>query len=683
MSEFKIRKYAVVGAGNMGSGIAQKIASEGHRVTLLDVSPEQVEKGLAGIAATLEAGVERRIFRPGQPGEIIQRITGTTSYADVADADLVIEAVFEDLEVKKRVFSSLGEACRPGAILATNTSSFCVGELVESCPNPERILGLHYFYPPAMNRLVEVVGHKGTSNVALEAAWTAQEAIGKTPIRSADTPGFVVNRYFVPWLNEAVRMLEDGIADIPSIDAAARKFFGIGMGPFHLMNVTGVPIAFHAAKSLGESLHPFYSPAETLRKQVEEVGEPWTLEGDPDPATFENVFARLLGVVSHVATELVGEEVATVEDCDIGARVGLRWTKGPFQLINDVGLSAARDAAEISVGPHGLDLPPLLRDSAPKGIPIRLVSQTMRGNLASVKIERPDAMNALNPEVASQLVSAVADARATERPIAISGSGKTFIAGADIKFFVDHLRSNSFPEIQAFTQHGHELLDSLSGQEEAVVARVHGLSLGGGSELALACDWIAASPKASFGFPETGIGIYPGLGGTQRLPRRVGLPLAKWLIFTGQSVGASLALEMGLCDEVADFENLDSACASLAERGSLEHRIAPQSPNSEAFASLWEFFEQNSVEKILSGEADTMGGDKREKAAKKMRQKSANALFQAERLLNEGEALSLGKALALELRDLEEVFSHPDALEGLAALIEGRRPHFQEPATAP
>ncbi len=683
MNDYKIRRFAVVGAGNMGSGIAQKIASEGHSVILLDLSAEQVEKGLAGIASTLHAGVERKIFRPGQPEEILSRLTGTTDYEDVADADLVIEAVFEDLEVKRSVFSSLAATCRPDTLLATNTSSFRVGDLAESCAQPERLLGLHYFYHPAMNRLVEVVGHAGTDPSALEAAWAAQEAIGKTPIHSADAPGFVVNRYFVPWLNEAVRLVEEGVADIPSVDAAARDFFGIGMGPFQLMNVTGVPIAFHAATSLGEAIHPFYAPAETLRQQVEVEGVDWNLEGNPDPSVFTAVNDRLLGVVAHVAAELVDEGVASVEDCDIGARVGLRWARGPFQMVNEAGVEACAELARQALATYGLAPPALLQSPGPAGIPIRLVSVGKRRGLASVKVERPDAMNALNPEVLGQLAAGLEEARQSGRGIAVSGSGKAFIAGADIKFFVDHLRAETVPEILNFTREGQAFFASLSGRKEAVVARVHGLSLGGGSELALACDWIAASPKASFGFPETGIGIYPGLGGTQRLPRRVGLPLAKWLVYTGQSVGAEQALEIGLCDAVASFEDLDRACEDLVGRGPSGERSAPTAAPAEGWEGLWEFFTENGVDAILSGEACPGSDPALEKAVKRMRAKSANALFQAERLFDEGAGLGLEEALALELRDLDEVFAHPDALEGLSALIEGRRPGFKETAKAP
>jgi enoyl-CoA hydratase/3-hydroxyacyl-CoA dehydrogenase len=285
-------------------------------------------------------------------------------------------------------------------------------------------------------------------------------------------------------------------------------------------------------------------------------------------------------------------------------------------------------------------------------------------------------MNALNPAVGAQFDAAVEHGKANGAGIVIGGSGKAFVAGADIKFFVDNLRADAFQDIYSFTKDGQMTLRKLSGGDKAVVARVQGLSLGGGSELALACDWIVASPKASFGFPETGIGIYPGLGGTQRLPRRVGLPLAKYLIFTGQSLSAKKALNIGLCDDVTDFASLDQACEKWAEKGSVQQRAVPTIAPSQDWELIWDFFSRWTVEQILSGDADSLGEPQLEKAVKLMGFKSANALKMAERLLNDGEGLELNAALDLELEHLETAFSHPDALEGLSSLIEGRRPAF-------
>ncbi len=675
MATYDIERVAVIGAGNMGSGIAQKYATEGFEVILVDLDDARVSAGMQRIDKLLGEAVERRIFREERAAQILGRISGTADWERLSEVDLVVEAVFEDLSVKGQVFSRLSGVCKPDCILATNTSSFRVADVaaMQGVGGPERVIGLHYFYHPAKNRLVEVIGHDGADPAALAAAWATQEAVGKTPIHSADAPGFVVNRFFVPWLNEAVRLLANDVADIATIDAAAKEAFRIGMGPFELMNVTGVPVALHAATTLGQELGDFYAPEARLAKQVE-AGLDWPLDGTPDPARFEAVADRLLGVVFHVAAALVDEGVATVEDTDIGARVGLRWSKGPFALLNHVGAAKARELADAAVAAYGMSTPSLLAN-ADGPIPIRLVTVTEGVGATTVRIDRPDALNALNPAVGAQLGPAVDAARCHGAPLVVAGAGKAFVAGADVKFFVDRLRADDFGSIYDFTASAAGVLNGLSGIADApVVARVHGLSLGGGSELALACDHIAATPKASFGFPETGIGIIPGLGGTQRLARRIGWPLAKWMVYTGSTLTAAQALELGLADTVASFAGLDAACLALAQTAPVE-RIAPTAPPNDIWRPLWDLFADHTVQALLSG-AVTPDDPALAKALKRMGHKSAAALLLAERLMDAGAALPLAGALQLELDALKEVFGHPDALEGLSALIEGRRPTF-------
>ena len=680
---YEIQTFAVIGAGNMGSGIAQKIATEGYPVTLIDLTEEQVQRGRGIIQAMLQEGVQRKIFRPEQAEAILSRIHATSDWNELANVDCVIEAVFEDLAVKKSVFQRLGKITKPECILGTNTSSFYVKDVAAATKNPERVVGLHFFFHPAKNRLVEVIGHEKVSPDAIQAVWSAQESIGKTPITSADAPGFVVNRYFVPWLNEAVRLLDEGVADIATIDWAAKKAFGIGMGPFELMNVTGVPIAMHAANTLGRELHSFYAPADGLVRQVEDVKENWNLSGTPNEENYDAVSRRLYGVTFYVAGQLVEEGVSTVEDVEIGARVGLRWAKGPFQLLNETGITEGVQMAKETLVLYGINLPQQLLGAPGAGIPITLVSTMARGDLKGVWINRPDAMNALNPEVAKQWKDAFIQAKnKNPKGIVLGGSGKAFIAGADIKFFVDHLRANTYPEIESFTKDGQDLFRSLSEGSTPVVARAHGLALGGGAEFALACDWIVASPTASFGFPETGIGIYPGLGGTQRLPRRIGLPLAKYLVYTGQILSAKKALAINLIDAVASFSELDHACSTWAAKGSAPEQTMPEQCPSEEWEVIWNFFSNYSVDEILSGSAETGDDPRLQKSVKMMGHKSLHALQMAERLFDEGADLSLKEALALELRDLKTIFAHPDALEGLASLLEGRRPSFQTQVTA-
>jgi enoyl-CoA hydratase/3-hydroxyacyl-CoA dehydrogenase len=633
------RTLAVLGAGNMGSGIAQKMATEGFDVVLVDQDDEKVARGVGIIERTLKEAVERRIMRPEKTAAIRERIHGTSRFDDLRDADLVVEAVFEDRDLKRTVFERLEAICRPDAILATNTSSYLVSDIASAVTTPGRVLGLHYFFHPAKNRLVEVIPGPATDRAVFDRAWALQEQLGKIPIESRDASGFVVNRFFVVWLMEAIRMVEEGIASALTVDEVAKRTFGVGMGPFELMNVSGVPIALHASTTIGNAYGSLYGPTALLRRQVES-GRLWSLDGTVNAGVDHVVSERLLTGVFKAANDLVAEGVGSREDVDIGARVGLRWRLGPFELMNQGG--AAHD--------------------------IRLVKTATAAGVATITINRPDVMNALNETVGQQLEGAFMHAAADPEAhsIVIAGTGRSFVAGADIKFFIRNIERGDIARIQKLTEDLQALLRVIQDCRKPVAARVHGLALGGGVELALACDYIVATPNAMLGFPETGIGIYPGLGGTQRTARRIGTGLTKWLVLTGQIVNAGDALAIGLVDAVAPREELDDAIRKLISGGPLPERRPAQPPA--AYAKLAEFFDANDVEAIRLGRADTGGDQQLDMAMKAVATKAPVALRIAASLIDEGSRVTLEEGLRMELSHLREVFATKDALAGLLSI---------------
>ncbi len=668
------RTIGVVGAGNMGSGIAQKFATEGFDVILVDLDEASAKRGVDRIRTLLGEGVERKIFRPEQAEAIAGRVRPSGDLQALKDVDLVVEAVFENLDVKRELFGKLDRICSPRTIFATNTSSFTVEDVASATQRPDRVVGMHFFYHPAKNRLVEVIPGPGTSEETRKTAWTDCEASGKTPIHSADAPGFVVNRYFVPWINEAVRLLDEGVADIATIEAAAKQAYRIGMGPFELMNVTGIPIGLHAATTLGERLGPFYEPSPLLAKQVDK-GELWPLDGTPDESKFEAVRRRLLGVAFLIAAELVEEGVASIEDTDIGARVGLRWSLGPFELANRVGTAEAHAMAkEVADRWDGVQVPKLLADRNGQPFEFRLVDLTVKDGIAEILLNRPDALNALNEEVVRQLGLRFDEANGRDdvRTIVLRGAGKAFVAGADIKYFVKSLDANNVDRIEAFTQGGQDLFRRIDESDKLVICRLDGLSLGGGSELALCADVILATDKGSLGFPETGIGIYPGLGGTQRTTRRIGIPLTRWLVLTGTPVDARTAHAIGLVDEIVPVSALSNRIRELHEAGRAPERSTPETP--ENLAALAGFFAQASVDDLLAGTA-TAPDERVAKMAGRVRHKAPVATRIADRLIREGANVNLADGLAMELSFLREIFATKDAYEGLSSL--GRkRPEF-------
>jgi enoyl-CoA hydratase / 3-hydroxyacyl-CoA dehydrogenase len=668
-----LEQLAVVGAGNMGSGIAQKMATEGFRVLLVDLDDEKVARGRRIIEQTLADGVQRKIFRPEQVDAILGRVTATSRFEDLATADLVVEAVFEDFDIKQRVFARLDDVCRPDAILATNTSSYSVTELAGATRRPERVIGLHYFYHPAKNRLVEVVGGQATDAHVVRRAWRLQEALGKTPIASSDSYGFIVNRFFLPWLTEAVRIVEEGVAGTATTDEAAKKMFGIGMGPFELMNVTGVPIALHAATTLGRAFGPLYEAPALLRSQVES-GQSWPVDGTIDTGLFSLIGERLATAVFYVAGALVDEGVGTIDDTDIGARVGLRWRRGPFELMNHLDIGRAIDLVEGFAAHWQMPVPRTLAEKAHARVPFHftVVRTEIADGIATLTINRPDTLNAINGDVIGQLEEAFAKAEANPavRGIVIAGAGKAFIAGADIRFFVRNIEAGAIDRIAHFTQRAQDLLRAFERCSKPVIARVHGMALGGGVEIALACHRIIATPRATFAFPETGIGIYPGLGGTQRTTRRIGKGLAKWLVLTGETIGADEAAAIGLIDTVVPYDELDAAIATAVAAGPVVDRTPARVPASHV--AIADYFERQSGAGPRQSGAVVPDDPRIAKAEKRIGFKAPIALRIAADLIDRGASLSLEEGLRLELDRLPEIFGTKDAYEGLSSL--GKKP---------
>jgi len=666
-----ISKIGVVGAGNMGSGIAQKIAQEGLTVVMVDTGDEWVKRGMDNIQRLLREAAERKIFSPDEIGRILSRITGTTDFQALADADLVIEAVFEDKAVKTEVFKRLDRVCMQKTILATNTSSFYVREFAEATSRPDRVIGLHYFYHPAKNRLLEVIPHGKTSSQTIDRALLVAKLHGKTPILVKDAPGFAVNRFFVPFLNEAARMLEEGLADIPTIEEGAKRAFRIGMGPFELMNVTGIPIAVHASATLGHELGPFYATAGIMKSQMEKKAN-WDLSGEVQEEKIAAVMDRLYGVCLGVAAALVDEGVTTMEDTDRGAKIGLRWALGPFEIMNRLGIEKTFALVEkVAEKYPDFRMPGLLTRQRQSGRPFAfmLVNLAIDKDMATITINRPEAMNALNETVVEQLTERFSEAEQSPGVSAIifQGAGKAFVAGADIRYFVEKIKAGKIADIVDFTRKGHQLFRRIEDSNKLTIALLDGLSMGGGSELALACQAIVATPAGSLSFPETGIGIYPGLGGMLRLGRLLRPELAKYFIFTGATMTASDAQELGIVTRLVEPSAVDEAIRNLIREGRPDKYRSRPIP--ERFALWRTLFHAENTAALLKGKIPP-GADEAvaSKILKTIGKKAPLALKLVNQIIDRQAKVSPDEGIEIELDRLGEIFATADALEGLSSL---------------
>ncbi|MDP6325410.1 MAG: enoyl-CoA hydratase-related protein, partial [Candidatus Thalassarchaeaceae archaeon] len=606
-----------------------------------------------------------------------------------ANTDLVIEAVFEDFDVKKAVFNTLDEACGEDTILASNTSSLSVNALAKATARPDRFVGLHFFYHPAKNRLVEVIPSELSSDDTIARVEQFCKMLGKVVIVCKDRPGFVVNRFFVPWLNEACLLLEEGVGTTAQIDAVACAAFDIGMGPFALMNLTGPPIALHSTNYLAEQLDtPRYTGAKSLEELVE-AGVMWDIdeETDCDAEATKIISERLLGQVFAVASQIVAEEICSMEDVDRGAKVGLRWMNGPFEIMNALGLDEAHRMANAYAELAEFDLPPFfaMKAESGHGWEFNFVDVVQTGGVATVRLNRPEAMNALNETLVDQLGAVLDDLNSDNSvtTIVLEGAGKAFVAGADVKFFVDKIRADSFSDIYDFTANGHVVLNKLENSPKTTIALTTGLALGGGLELALACDHRVGTRRSQFRFPETNIGIYPGLGGTQRTVRICGVEAARWAVLAGNFVDSKTAYALGILTHLVEPAEVSATVEAIDKSGKPENKYPCEPRNPEhpvsTFASA--FYSDANMPGLLSGSCPE-GFDAEDRNVsrqlKSLSRTAPIAMRMASELLDNavetGEDLDAG--LALELSNLEDIFATSDALEGLSALIEGRRPTY-------
>jgi enoyl-CoA hydratase/3-hydroxyacyl-CoA dehydrogenase len=659
-------KAAVVGAGTMGGQIAQTIAAAGIPVVLKDIDDALVQAGLEE-ARNVTRGQVGKLAEKGkitaeqaeaQIEEILGRIHGTTSYADFGDVDFVVEAVPERMEIKQGVFAELDAATPGHAILASNTSSLSITEIGEATLRPEKVVGFHYFYPASVMPLIEIVEGEETSAETVSAALTFAQAIRKQPITCAEVPGFVVNRILNSGISEVWREQEEKGLSIKQIDDGVGAAGVVPVGPYYLVNLLGLDTVLHVAEHLVESYGEdrFYVP-KGMQKLVAErklgaktggdgfydpQGEP-NLPGDGSPDVAELV--ELLSLKTFLEACLVLEEgVATHRDIDFGMMTGAgldprRGLLPPFMKADSEGLDTVLERMENARERYGerFSPPTILRRLVAQG---RLGQKSGQGFYAYpqpdaeqpgevVKLEtRADGvaiawlangqMNSVSPQVVQDLEKVwrkvTTESQPPVRALVIASSNPfLYSAGADIKAFTTMDESSGEQLVNA----AHNLFKELGSDGIATIAAVNGLAFGGGCELAMACDVRIAARSALFGQPEIKLGIIPGFGGTQRLPRLVGMNKALEMNLIGDPILADEAFELGLANRlVEDHELLDTALQWA-------RKLAAQAPI--AMAEI----------KRVSGAADLDAGIEAEKRAFATAFASADA--------KEGIAAFLGK----------------------------------------
>jgi len=345
----------VIGAGAMGSGIAQVAATNGHRVLLFDNETEALTRARASIQKNLDRSVEKNRLTKNEANAVHSRIeTSTGSYESLADAGLVIEAIVEDLGTKRNLFATLDRVVKSDTVLATNTSSLSVTAIARASTRPERVLGVHFFNPPTVLPLVEIVPGLATSSDVTERTQSLVDAWGKKTVIASDTPGFIVNRIARPFYGEALRIYEEGIADMATIDWAMKELGGFRMGPFELMDFIGNDVNFAATKSVYEATFHDSRFRPTLTQQrLYDAGffgrksgrgyydyAPGATMPEPnrDPELGQLIFRRILSMLINQAADALYLRIASAHDIDLAMTLGVNYPKGLLAWADELGI---------------------------------------------------------------------------------------------------------------------------------------------------------------------------------------------------------------------------------------------------------------------------------------------------------------------------------------------------------
>jgi enoyl-CoA hydratase/3-hydroxyacyl-CoA dehydrogenase len=584
-----IDRVTVLGAGSMGHGITEVVALGGYDVTMRDIKEEIVEDGYDDIKWSLEKLAEKGLVDQ-DPDEVLDRVdTAVDLEAAVEDADLVIEAAPEKLDLKRDIYGDLEEYAPDHTIFASNTSSLPITQIAEATERPEQVVGTHFFNPPVKMDLVEVIYGEETTDETAELAYEFVEDIDKTPIYvRKDVRGFVVNTVLGPFGDEAAWMASEGVADVEAIDAAMVHQRGYPMGPFELSDMTGIDIGYDVAKEAGREVAPIVEEKVEAGDLGQKTGKGYYDYEDGEGTTYEpgdgegvdtlRIEARIINRAAY----LVREDVATPEAIDTGMRLGTGFPEGPCRRADKIGLDVVLEKLQDlheEYGAERYEPDPWLVEKVEAGETgedagsgffdygggedgtrdYTTINHELHDNgLLEIELDRPARMNALNDDLMQETVHLLNNVDVDEvRAVTFEGAGdRAFSAGADITGF-----SGIAPHEVEVT----EFFQTVNDFPRPTLAKIDGFCLGGGHELALACDLRVATEDSEFGFPEIDLGLIPGGGGTQRAMRMLPEARAKELVFRGNRISAERAHKWGLINCAVDSEDFEEICEEFVD----------------------------------------------------------------------------------------------------------------------
>ncbi|AGK60174.1 3-hydroxyacyl-CoA dehydrogenase /Enoyl-CoA hydratase [Archaeoglobus sulfaticallidus PM70-1] len=599
-----MKNVLVIGAGTMGHGIAEVCAIAGYNVTIVDIKDEFLEKAVKKIGWSLKKLESKKKIKENAE-DVLKRIKTTTNLEEAAkEADFVIEAVIEDTDVKKDIFKRLDENCKEGVIFSTNTSTIPITDISSATRRPESVIGLHFFNPPTLIKLVEIIRGERTSDETVEKTKEFAKTIGMDYVLvEKDVPGFLVNRINLRVFTEAIRMVEEGFKP-EEIDSAVKYRLGLPMGILEVVDFSGVDIVFYVTHEMmkrGVNVKP--------SKLVEEMIKEGRLGMKSGRGFYEHkgVYhrvkiprnlayrvnpVRILAPAINEASWLLRNGIATREDIDKAMVLGMGYPKGLLEMADDFGIDMVVETLEARAKETGLDEyspDPLLVEMVEakklgkksgegfytwnyEQVDFGPVRYEKRHNYALITMRRPDKLNSLNEEMWTGLNQAFKKAEEDKdvRAVLITGEGKAFCAGDDISVMGSWKKFTDGRDF--FEKVALPLVATLMEYTKPTISLVNGYAFGGGMELNLLFDIVIASEKASFAVPEGLIGAMPPIASTIGVAM-LGRKFIKYCL-TGDQLDPEEAEELGFVDVVVPHDQLEMAGIEYVEKVS---RLAPLS----------------------------------------------------------------------------------------------------------
>jgi enoyl-CoA hydratase / 3-hydroxyacyl-CoA dehydrogenase len=597
----EIKNFVVLGAGAMGAQIGGLAAENGFNVKIRDVDDKYIQRGRGIIENVFNRLVSSGKMTEEKKKEVMGRITFLLDLKEaVKDADFIMEAVPEILELKQKVLKEVTSMCPPDAVIATNTSSLSISEVAKGAAHPEWVVGTHYFNPPRIMSLLEIIRGEKTSDEAVAIAIEVAKKMNRDIVTIKDVPGFLVNRIWIIMESEADWALSQGEArSMIQIDSAAKYKLGLPLGMFEISDTLEggvVETIHHIMEYFQRTLGPSYNPAPGLDKAYKagaygkKTGKgyydwspgvaneiPMNAGADFDPI-------RILAPAVNEAAILMDQKATSRDEIDRGVLLGLNYPRGILRMADSYGLdkivaemnrlkaaykvdryNCAKTLTDLVVaGKFGRSTGEGFYSYAPGQYEFLKLNIDVKTKIAKLTLNRTYRANALNTDFIAEINAALDICEKSDdiKAVILTGAGANFCGGADVSAFA----SGKADSVMGFSLAGQNLFMRIETFPKVIIGAINGPAMGGGFELALATDIRVMSKKAILRLPELGLGLIPGFGGTQRLIRLIGAARAKEAILLGDQITSDKALSWGIVNFVAEPEKFNDTVNEIAAK---------------------------------------------------------------------------------------------------------------------